>query len=382
MSRVKYLNFLQAPSQANILKDMIAAEHRADDLSQGRGTTPIALFLHTGLKLQARPRALQRRSPTGQANKAEGEDIEQSRLVADLKKWHEQQQQICPQVIPYIISTPQKSAQDEKLFLPSDFTSDDRRKLGLETLGAEELKLQEGEANDALRSLREHIRHSQALRHHKNSRGNAVHGQDKNTRAVHKIQDVQTKIQDYVKKYQQARLAMISLGLNTRDSRYPELKDEDLYTKSVNEPHNLGDGSKLEGWIWRKGHHGNMSEVEEAEYTLDSAKVQWHRARADIERWQEEVEILAQEFRRAIQGFQKMQGVWNALARDHPNEPGTKVYAFKTADMYEKMSREAAEKFHSTGGTWPAPGVSLSQHVRSERPDRTIDWNAGLAGKN
>ena len=78
--------------------------------------------------------------------------LDQQRLKTDLKKWHQQQQQICPQVVPYIIV-----ASYCPLFLHSDFNSNDHTKLGLDILGGEELKLQKGEANDALHSLREHI---------------------------------------------------------------------------------------------------------------------------------------------------------------------------------------------------------------------------------
>ncbi|KAJ6474345.1 hypothetical protein C8R45DRAFT_762547, partial [Mycena sanguinolenta] len=141
----------------------------------------------------------------------------------------------------------------DKLFLPSDCTSAERAKLGLEALGAEKLKLQQGEANDSLRSLREHIQHSQALRQHKNVHNNAVWGQAKNTCAVKKIRDVQTRINNYVKKYRHARNAMIALGCDPQDPKFgfPELKDEDLYTKRVYQPHNMGDGARTEGWIWQ-----------------------------------------------------------------------------------------------------------------------------------
>ncbi|KAK7021435.1 hypothetical protein R3P38DRAFT_2435965, partial [Favolaschia claudopus] len=93
---------------------------------------------------------------------------------------------------------------------------------------------------------------------------------------------------------------------------FPELEDKDLYTTDVNEPHQLRDGSKVEGWIWRIGKYGNPSPEEQAQMSLD---VQWFRARADMERWQEEVEILAQEFRRSIKGFTKMRDVWTSLAQ-------------------------------------------------------------------
>ncbi|KAJ6448568.1 hypothetical protein C8R45DRAFT_947872 [Mycena sanguinolenta] len=113
-------------------------------------------------------------------------------LAADIKKWHQQQQDICPQVIPLVVTEPYTSPELDKLFLPSDFTSAELGKLGLEALGAEELKLQQGQAN-----------------------------------------------------------AICSL----------------------------------------------------------SAKVQWHCAQADMEQWQEELEIVGQEFRRAVQGFSKMHSV-------------------------------------------------------------------------
>jgi hypothetical protein len=95
-----------------------------------------------------------------------------------------------------------------------------------------------------------------------------------------------------------------------------------------------------------------------------------------MERRQEEVEILAQEFRRSIQGFNKMAEVWIHLAQKHSNDPGMQAYALKTATMYQRMGDEGKKAFESAGGTWPGPGVSFAQHIRSERPDQTADWNA------
>ncbi|KAJ7898187.1 hypothetical protein B0H14DRAFT_2557228 [Mycena olivaceomarginata] len=185
----------------------------------------------------------------------------------------------------------------------------------------------------------------QALREHKNACGNVVHGQEKkNTYAVQKIKDVQTKIQSYVHKYQQARTALIALGCNPQDPqfRFPKLRDEDLYTKNVDQPHNLGNGGKVEGWIWQQGYHENLSEVEEAEYVPD---LKWHRAHVNMEQWLEEVEILAHEFRCAIQGFNKMETVWTALAHDHQEDPGKKAYTLKKGNMYQEMGKDAQEKF-------------------------------------
>jgi hypothetical protein len=84
-----------------------------------------------------------------------------------------------------------------------------------------------------------------------------------------------------------------------------------------------------------------------------------------MESWQEEVEILAQEFRRAICGFGKMEVVWTAMAADHTGMAGKKAYGLKTAAMYRRMAADALKAFIKAGGTWPAARVSLAEHIWS-----------------
>jgi len=70
---------------------------------------------------------------------------------------------------------------------------------------------------------------------------------------------------------------MIRLGPSSNSTKFPELT-----------------------WIWHLGPGPTveMSNVERDEYAEDADCVQWFRALADMERWQEEVEILTQESRR------------------------------------------------------------------------------------
>ncbi|KAJ7908620.1 hypothetical protein B0H13DRAFT_2496540 [Mycena leptocephala] len=74
-----------------------------------------------------------------------------------------------------------------------------------------------------------------------------------------------------------------------------------------------------------------------------------------------------------------MEAVWTTFAQDHSNDPGKQAYALKTANMYWQMREDAEKKFSDVAGTWPSAGVSLAQHIRSERPDARIDWDAGVA---
>ena len=43
------------------------------------------------------------------------------------------------------------------------------------------------------------------------------------------------------------------------------------------------------------------------------------------------------------------------------------------------MGKDAREQFKKVGDTWPKAGVSLAQHIKSERPDPKIDWAAVIA---
>ncbi|KAJ7323591.1 hypothetical protein DFH08DRAFT_817629 [Mycena albidolilacea] len=109
----------------------------------------------------------------------------------------------------------------------------------------------------------------------------------------------------------------------TFSNRVVQVQTKRLPTLAVNEPHALGDGGKAEGWIWQHGYYEN----------LFAAEVQWHHAHADMEQWQEEIEILGQEFCHAAQGCDRMETVWAAFVNDHKNDPGKQAYAMRAANM-------------------------------------------------
>jgi len=272
--------------------------------------------------------------------------------------------------------------EDEVLFLPSDFTEDERQKYGLHLLAVEEMKLREGQAHDSLRDLRAAIKYGRTLNQH---RRNHVRKQGPVTRARAIIHDARLKQTAQEEKYRAARKAMLDLGRT--DKTFPELKPEDTYTKDTMVPHTLGDGSTTEGWIWRVGPMGKMSDAELEDWTKESEwwlrgcpsnftfipcitvdRVQWFRAYADMWRWQEEVETLEAEFRRTTRSFERMAIVWKALAEKH-SQRGYAAYAHEKSSMYRKMAEVCRAKYKAAGGTWPEPGVSLSDHIRQNRPE-------------
>ncbi len=64
--------------------------------------------------------------------------------------------------------------------------------------------------------------------------------------------------------------------------------------------------------------------------------------RAARDRCREEKEILEQELKRTFLSFTRYQEVWSTLAVSQ-NVPGMAAYAFKTANVYQRLSKMAEE---------------------------------------
>ena len=91
------------------------------------------------------------------------------------------------------------------------------------------------------------------------------------------------------------------------------------------------------------------------------------------------MEILTQECRRTVMGFQRMKDVWYALSspslvEDTAVERGKIAYAKRQGAMYANLEAQAYELFLAAGVTWPAVGITLADHIRAERPSCKLEW--------
>ncbi|TDL14299.1 hypothetical protein BD410DRAFT_734297, partial [Rickenella mellea] len=276
------------------------------------------------------------------------EEIErdQEQLEAELRKWRRMQRELMPAAGDAISNSAPCEIEDEILFLPSDFSAVQHTELGLTHLVLVEQSLRQGEANDALRDLRAAIKHSVVLRQQKRKN---VHDQRPNTRAQQIIKSADNMKLRWATKYRHARRCLATLAFPEVDAKYPELHDQDMWMKTVDTAHTLGDGQKTEGWIWRVGPMGRMEDEEQGEWSLELDRVQWFRAMADKDRWQEEVEILEAEFGRCVRSFRRMAAVWGDLARPQTKK-GYAAYAWRQASMFGRMEKEAIQKFILAGG--------------------------------
>jgi hypothetical protein len=97
--------------------------------------------------------------------------------------------------------------------------------------------------------------------------------------------------------------------------------------------------------------------------------VQWHRAWALVERWDEDVETIEEEFRRTIRSFHKMSQIWLALGQRF-ELGGHRAYALEKSATRSRMAREGETLFEMAGGRWPAEGETLINYIKQLRIKR------------
>ncbi|KAF7966073.1 hypothetical protein HWV62_40212 [Athelia sp. TMB] len=384
---------------------MLADEAYRSSLKDREQTTPVAIFLNQGLKLKEMQWNIrhirQRHSKHGDPSDLTQLQTLRATFSASLKRWRKEQQLIMPLVIDLVVKLKPGDPEDDTLFLPSDFenASEEHSRYQLETLAALELKLWEGAAHDYLESVRQTVKYVVSLVTDKrriargqflNTRaGDIVHqGKEKRRSAVECYRKAREAIvrlgrsmgkekrRSAVECYRKAREAIVRLGRSMVDDMFPVLHDSDLTMKDTTSSHELGDGQKMDSWIWRHGALGDMPQKERDEFQQQSDSVQWFRARADMYRWLEQKETLESEFRRTIKGFDRMTNIWREMAKENREKKGYEAYGLQKADMYERMAGECRVKFEKTGAGWPAQDQSESDYVRSRRPQLEYEFDS------
>ncbi|KAJ7743252.1 hypothetical protein DFH07DRAFT_777464 [Mycena maculata] len=93
-----------------------------------------------------------------------------------------------------------------------------------------------------------------------------------------------------------------------------------------------------------------MSNTEMEAWSNEGDRVQWFRAEAEMQRWQEQWEQKLVELLRTRRSFSKMESVWAQLADMQPSEAhGAKAYARQKAAMYARRKSEAEMQVKKVG---------------------------------
>ncbi|KJA14195.1 hypothetical protein HYPSUDRAFT_150698 [Hypholoma sublateritium FD-334 SS-4] len=332
---------------------------------------------------------------------------ERAQLSCKIQKLRVIQKDTTPQVEPYVFDQHvrtklQDLPEHEVLYLPSDFLENDRISLGLVEMGEDQRKLAEGAANDAILRVQKLAKVLSNSRLAKKADGS---GQAYQTRATATETEIVFKLDLAIKDYNDLRRLLMKFGLPDNDSVYRPLALVDTFRKPTATNRNLGDtyrndgplwaanagitagarpptGSQvsmtsqvatqttkpmkrkdlsftvdkyvtliayqnIDGWIWSFMGRAHMSSQDLQDYLDEGDRVQWFRAEAEKERWQEEWEMRQADYLRCVRYFKKMGQVWMSLVtdvlRDDSVQLGMNAYARKQARMYTDMNEYAVK---------------------------------------
>ena len=146
---------------------------------------------------------------------------------------------------------PEENPEDQELLLPSVLDADHQ----LPQLAAIEMELRRGQANEAVKALRNQLSQRLVILREMTR---VLRGQNNITRAHSTLDRLNVQINESARGYRKARDAMRRLGMVQHDESYPPLLERDISTTNVFEnPRPLGRGEPVSiSWIWRINMNG------------------------------------------------------------------------------------------------------------------------------
>jgi hypothetical protein len=251
------------------------------------------------------------------------------------------------------------SPENIMLPLPSRLGPEIHQDQTIATLLEEELKVRECQASEALEQVRLSLGVKSAI--FRKKLRNAKSQQTK-TRAWKAVHVASSAVQQHARSYALAQHALVALHADARTlQRFPAMSQGDLVvSRDVVEENRIGQRSEHISWIWRLDIGNDLDEdtwMEESEWDYFAAiensvmmdlvtRVNWLRAKARTERWQEEVLILQHEMVWTERWFEHQMNEWGK--RMHPNDEsklGHQAYAAKQASIWKHFRDHAQREF-------------------------------------
>ncbi|KAJ6463650.1 hypothetical protein C8R47DRAFT_992586 [Mycena vitilis] len=275
---------------------------------------------------------------------------------------------------------PPPQAEDIKLYLPSGLRTGDRESGCRKGLPEKEALLREGQCRDALAQLQTRLHAKRHLLDHRED-GNVV-GQRAATRSYTLIGRIGERVDAAAAKYRRSRLALIALQGREAATTFRELKAADVQLDEEREidakaRRKLGEiGSsrhrrkgpalsskeKHFSWIWTEGGGPGEDEVQLHDFVVIAVRVEWSKAKARKERWEEEVELLREEMKRVLR-FLRWRAQWwetrRGTRRTNVSQElrgGLEAYAARQA----AGAREIARRFKTSWDTSAATAVRMA----------------------
>ncbi|KAJ7018652.1 hypothetical protein C8F04DRAFT_1198692 [Mycena alexandri] len=128
---------------------------------------------------------------------------------------------------------------------------------------------------------------------------------------------------------------------------------------------------KEDGWIWKMGRVGKMTGQEMDAWVKEGDRVQWFRAEAEMQRWQEEVEAKLAELRTTFRSFALYKEAWTKMANcQDASDIGHIAYAKQKAEMFRRREEEGRDALRRTAPKYAslaADDTDLVEFVTAER---------------
>jgi hypothetical protein len=256
------------------------------------------------------------------------------------------------------------SPNPEKAFLPlpSHLGQQHFNNPVIAALVAEELHLRVDQASHALQQLRLSLGLKSALFRNSVALANS---QKTKTRAWRSVKVVDASVRRHTQEYRIARQALMHLhALPSLMGKFPILRKEDLkMSRDIVEENRVGQRSDHVSWIWRVDNgqiiyqHTWLKESECLDLSVSAyislpvypsvQRVNWLRAKARNQRWEEEITIVTNEMCWTQLWFQNQVDVWEERRRVallHSSQ-GHQVYAAKQVWVWIQFLEDAKKAF-------------------------------------
>ncbi|KAF6743906.1 hypothetical protein DFP72DRAFT_826853 [Ephemerocybe angulata] len=247
----------KVPSQDQIYQAMIRDLHN-ENPSESPSKASAPVLLNEGM-------AIWKLQQDIQSKQVQHDDHPEKRLREDIESLREQlkkklvsfrrvQRAVSPQITDYVaqrVAECSKSEkfrlEDEALYLPSDFSTNDIIKFGLTALGELERKILEGSAYDALSQLRRDVQFYDSLAGLKKA---DCHGQEKHTRERARVNEARRRRDNNMALYTKIRDALIALGMPKDDETFLPMTMTSISRKSTDVKRAIGDTYRTDGPLW------------------------------------------------------------------------------------------------------------------------------------
>ncbi|KAJ7917013.1 hypothetical protein B0H13DRAFT_2231523 [Mycena leptocephala] len=361
------LSIRDGPTEADIRLQLRKEEEQdANNGSMPLHGTSATAFLTAGLQMEESQRRIKAELAGATLTVDREGKINEHRLtfLSKLRQFRDLQRIYTPGAIRAVLAKEAKrnedtaapKAEDVHLYLPSALPAAERVNGCQPGLPDMEARLREAQCSDALVKLRS-LLHSKG--HLIAFRNENMTGQRKATRSQNLIARIDTQISQHHKKYNAARGEDFAPRFKKMETAHLTLDAEEKESDSTSREKlaKMGSGKgrpsrnapskhKVLSWIWTAaGVSENMdSDIHE------SLRVEWSRAKARKNRWEEEVNLLREEMRRTT--------TWQVLAEERvplddlsaPTELGKAAYAAKQARRVGSSQTSTKENLASLWG--------------------------------